>query len=55
MRKDTDAQILCTKDPGLSEGGLAIEEDAALMSADSRKHVLLFNGGDGGVTVLKKS
>ena len=42
VRRDTDPKILCTKDPGLSERVLAIEEDAELMSVDSRKHVFLF-------------
>lgn len=54
--KTKTPKILCTKAPGLSEGVLAIEEDAALMSANYRKHSFsLFKGRDVSMTVLRTS
>lgn len=44
--------------PGLSEGVLAIEGDAALMGVNYRKqsfYSFLFNGGVVSMTVLKKA
>lgn len=55
-KKDKDPKMLCTEDPGLSEGVLAIEEAAALMSVNYRKHIFsLFNGRDISMTVLRTS